>query len=250
MRIGLISDIHANYEALTSSIAAVKNAGADHIVCLGDIVGYGADPVKCIETLQKHKIKTVQGNHDYYTTSFYEKGIIQEDINPHAKQAIKWTSNQLKKEHIQYLKSLPANITYENIAFTHSSLENVDGEYWPYILDSKTARLQFCLQDYAICFTGHTHIPVYFELQNNYFINMQILTKLSLDFKSVKKYIINTGSVGQPRDADPRGAAAIFDLTTRQVESLRFSYDIKKSQKKIVKEGLPEVLAERLSFGI
>jgi predicted phosphodiesterase len=132
MKIGIISDIHANYEALKSSYKAIEKAGVDKIVCIGDIVGYGAKPRECIDFIREHGIESVRGNHDYYTA----REEPPKDIQPYAAEVINWTKNILDPEHVEYLGALPFIIEGDNHVFVHSSLEALDGAYWPYILDS------------------------------------------------------------------------------------------------------------------
>jgi predicted phosphodiesterase len=245
MRLGILSDIHANYEALVSSFKALETAGCDKYVCTGDIVGYGACPKECIDFIRSREIATVKGNHDSYTTQSGKEW----DIQPYAKDVIKWTQDILRQEDIEWLDKLPYKLEVEGIVFVHASLEALDGEYWPYILDTKSALFHFFLQDVQFAFFGHVHIPLLFSYDENQKISIEILRSKKIINDRQCKYLINPGSVGQPRDFDSRSSSVIFDTESMEITVIRSEYDIAKTQEQILSAGLPKLLAARLSRG-
>ncbi len=245
MRLAIFTDIHSNLEALEASYKALKTVGFDKAVCIGDIVGYGANPRECIDFLRDREVMSVKGNHDHYVTQ--ERKVW--DIQPYAREAICWTQDVLDEDHVDWLRKLPYLLEVEGALFVHSSLEALDGEYWPYILDPKSALFHFFLQDVQFAFFGHTHIPLFFNYDENNKISIEILKTRTIPKDSRSQYLINPGSVGQPRDFDSRSAVVIFDTEERKIEVIRVEYDIRKTQDKILEVGLPKILAERLSRG-
>ena len=244
MRIGVFGDIHNNFEALTASYKVLQVAGCDQIVCTGDIVGYGGSPKECIDFFREKEIIAVKGNHDHYTTQMNTDW----EIQPYAKYVIKWMQDTLDQDQIKWLEDLPYTYTLENVEFVHSSLEATDGSSWPYILDAQSAMFHFFMQTKRFCFYGHTHIPLLFTIKKGQVL-FELLSTQKLNSHSTGKYLINPGSVGQPRDFNSKSAIVIFDTETLDVELYRINYDIKTAQKKIIDAGLPEELAERLDSG-
>jgi predicted phosphodiesterase len=246
MRYAIISDIHSNFEALQAVWDKLQIIGYDQIICLGDVVGYGPSPVECIEFLQQHNIITVKGNHDEYTAAVDSDPSCWE-MQDYATQSIIWTKQQLQAKHLNWLRQLPYTIKHDSIQFVHASMETMEGEYWPYVLDKKNAEFHFYLQESNVAFFGHTHIPLFFSSGRGK-ITMEMLKtkKLPLNFT---KFFINPGAVGQPRDADRRAAILTYDAAMRKITPVRVEYDIEKTCKKINKSGLPSILAARLSRG-
>ncbi|MFA6567729.1 MAG: metallophosphoesterase family protein [Victivallales bacterium] len=244
MLLGIIGDIHGNIEALTSCYKTIKEAGCDKIVCTGDIVGYGASPRECIDFVQDMKIESIRGNHDHYTTQHGSDW----DIQPCAKKVILWMQQTLPKAYISWLDTLPYHMEVEGVQFVHSSLEGIDGKSWPYILSSQSALFHFFLQSSKFCFYGHTHIPLIFTLKHGN-VSIEMLTSRNLRESNGEKFLLNPGSVGQPRDFDSRAAAVIFDTKSHELRSLRAKYNIEHAQLKILAAGLPMQSAERLSSG-
>jgi len=244
MLLGIIGDIHSNIEALTSCHKAIKDAGCSKIVCTGDIVGYGASPKECIDFVRNRKIESIRGNHDHYTTQ-RDSGW---DIHPSAKKVITWMQQTLPKEYISWLDALPYQMEVEGVQFIHSSLENVDGKNWPYILSKQSALFHFFLQHSKFCFYGHTHIPLIFTLKHGN-VSIEMLTSRNIGNLKGEKYLLNPGSVGQPRDFDSRASTVIFDTKSHELHSIRAKYNIKHAQLKILAAGLPRQIAERLSSG-
>lgn len=244
MRLGIIGDIHSNIEALTSCHKAIMDAGCDRIVCTGDIVGYGASPKECIDFVQDKKIDSIRGNHDYYVV----QNASSWDIQPAAKKVILWTQQILPKEYISWLDTLPYRMEVEGVQFVHSSLESIDGKTWPYILSAQSALFHFFLQSSKFCFYGHTHLPLVFTLKRGD-VSIEMLTSRNLSLFQGEKFLLNPGSVGQPRDFDSRAAAVIFDTKSHELHSVRAKYNIEHAQLKILAAGLPRQIAERLSSG-
>lgn len=244
MRIGVFGDIHNNYQALTACHQVFLEEGVDTVVCTGDIVGYGGSPVECLDFLIEHEIPCVKGNHDYYTTRFNDDW----DIQPYAKTVVRWMQDTLDSKYIEWLDALPYMIEIEDMAFTHASLEVQDGSSWPYILNAQTAMFHFFMQKTRICFFGHTHIPLLFSGKDGN-VKFELLGTGVLPGYPDAKFLLNPGSVGQPRDFDSRSSLVIFDCKTETVELYRVDYDIETAQTKILQAGLPMELASRLSSG-
>jgi predicted phosphodiesterase len=249
MRFAVFSDIHANLEALEAALADANERRCTHFVCLGDLVGYNANPRECIERVRTMDCPIVKGNHDEQA-SLIESS---RDFNELAEQAMNWTRNHLPEEDRHWLRELPlqkqvhlsADASAEAGDFTivHSTLDT-PGQ-WGYVMNDLDAAASFTYQHTAICFFGHTHVPMAFVRDDG--IRRIKFDHLRID--PTKKYFINVGSVGQPRDGDWRAAYCIYDLDTNDVEQRRVRYDVAKAQKKINKAGLPVLLAERLGIG-
>jgi predicted phosphodiesterase len=239
---GIISDIHGNLEALVAVLEYLESykKKIDKIICLGDIVGYGADPGECIRITREISNVILAGNHDF---AVCEQTSV-EDFNHYAKEAVLWSRNTLNKEEIDFLKKLPLMHREENADFVHSSLHRPLS--WRYLFGTSDTYIDFQIMEKKILFVGHTHVPVIFENDGT---EIRILNSSELSLNPNKKYIINSGSVGQPRDRDPRASFLIFDLEKNLLERIRVDYDIKEAQRKILDAGLPEVLATRLSYG-
>jgi diadenosine tetraphosphatase ApaH/serine/threonine PP2A family protein phosphatase len=239
---GIISDIHGNLEALQAVLEYLESyeKKIDKIICLGDIVGYGADPGECIRLTKEISDVILAGNHDFAVS---EQTSV-EDFNHYAKEAVLWSRDALNEEELDFLKKLPLIYRDNGTDFVHSSLHRP--ESWRYLLGTPDTYIDFQIMEEKILFVGHTHVPVIFEDDGT---QIKILTSTEVSLNVDKKYIINVGSVGQPRDRDPRASFVIFDLEENFVKRIRVDYDIKEAQRKILDAGLPEVLANRLSYG-
>lgn len=244
MRLGIFGDVHSNFEALTAAYKTLKDYGCEKIISTGDVVGYGGSPKECIDFFRKHKIISVRGNHDHYTALTGENLNIQ----AYAKEVILWMRKTLDDKYISWLDSLPYAYEFKKIQFVHSSLEVSNGKTWPYILNTQTALFHFFLQNSKFCFYGHTHIPLLFTLANGQ-ITIEMLTSRKFSPEENIKYLINPGAVGQPRDLDSRASVVVFDTKSYEINLHRVKYNIKKAQNRIISEGLPPLLAERLSLG-
>ena len=243
MKIGIISDIHSNYEAINSVLKNMKEA--DKFLCLGDIVGYGADPNCCIEKIIDLNCKCIGGNHDFAVAGKLDINY----FNYTARAAILWTSLQLKKENLNFLVNLEKKIELEeNVIAVHGSPQNPLLEY---ILDKDTASFIFSKFNFKICFVGHSHLAGCFSFNenNNQIDYINLSNGGSIEIIKNKRYIINCGSVGQPRDGNPQASYGIYDLKYKAVNIYRVSYPVNLTQDKIINAGLPRSLADRLSYG-
>ena len=232
MRISIISDIHSNLEALDKTLQLIKQKNIDEIVCLGDIIGYGANPNECIDLVRQATSKILLGNHDEAATSLKQI----EDFNPYARNAVMWTSKQLTEPNKEFIRGLPNKLELNGLLFTHSS--PYQPEEWHYILSPSEAQFNFDFFTQPICFIGHSHAPVIFS--EDYWAR---------DVVRDKRFIINVGSVGQPRDLNWKLSFGIFDTDKWMYENIRAEYDVKTASDKIRKAGLPQPLAERILIG-
>ena len=246
MRALVLSDIHANLEALEAVLSDARNRGGfDVIWCLGDTVGYGPDPGACVDRIREFDLVAIAGNHDHAAI-----GIIDaRDFNPAAKAAAEWTAGQIDARHVEFLSSLPFVSVQEPFTLVHGSLRDPIVEY---LLDRDSASGTLALLETKYCFVGHSHIPfVCCEVDGN---------PLIIDFKDFpedelvalgnERQIINPGGVGQPRDRDPRPSYAVYDSEEANILRHRVTYDIAKTQKKMKSANLPGHLIERLEYGI
>jgi len=241
MRILIISDIHANLTALEAVLDDAPQV--DAVWCLGDLVGYGPDPNECVKRVQQlPNLVCLLGNHDAAVA-----GVIDNiSFNNEARMAVLWTQSVIQQVHLKYLEALTPQTEIDSVSLAHGSPRQ---PIWEYVLDTRTAYENFEHFETPYCFVGHSHLPVVFHLENE-----QQTTDLSIPaadstLKMVPRAIYNPGSVGQPRDRDPRAAYAIFD-TDRQTWSLqRVSYDIQSVQARMRSARLPERHIQRLSAG-
>ena len=239
MKYAIIADIHGNLEALETVLEDIKAQNITQIVCLGDVVGYNANPKECLKIVQNLGIPCVKGNHDEYCSS--EDHL--EGFNPHAAEAVHWTRNQLTTEDRQWLRDLKYSRMVANFTIVHATLDAP--QRWGYVFDKLAAAASFPYQNTQVCFFGHTHVPVAFMRDS--MVRGGTYSKFKID--PTKKYFVNVGAVGQPRDNNPKAAYVVFDLDAGTIELRRLDYDIPKTQQKIRAAGLPERLAERLEFG-
>ena len=243
MRYAIISDIHANLEAFTAVLGRIAELKADRILCLGDVVGYNASPNECVEIIRKETIATVLGNHDAVAAGLEDPG----DFNPLAARAALWTREALTEENWKFLRHLPRELGVDDLYLFHGSIHDTNR----YIMSRNDVRdnLLF-LEDMPnapiMGFYGHTHIRSSFSSWNNA-ISLELGEQIAIS--PGKRYLANPGSVGQPRDGDPRAAFAVYDVAARTVTFHRIEYDVAACQDKVIKAGLPPRLAERLAWG-
>lgn len=244
MRYAFISDIHSNLEALSAVLKQIDFCNIDETVCLGDIVGYNANPNECIEIINGRNIKCVMGNHDARAAGLEEP----DDFTYLAKEAILWTRGQLTSQSLAFLKNLPRRLSFshDKLLAVHGSLQNTD----EYIFSLQDVAANFALMDQETdantCFFGHTHIRItYKEMKKSIYPCYENI----ITIEEAMRYLINPGSVGQPRDGDSKASFLIYDTSDRKVEFFRISYDIDKACRKIIVAGLPIELAERLTSG-
>lgn len=240
MKYAILSDIHGNLEALQAVLQDAKQQGCTHYVCLGDIVGYGPNPRECLHLIQEMNCPTVVGNHDEYVA----KDQTLTGFNPMAADGIKWTRDQLTEAEKSWLRDLKYVRTVDPFTIVHATLDLP--ERWAYVFDKLAAAASFNYQHTAVCFNGHTHVPIAF-IRTPSGIQGGLYTRIRIEV--ARKYFINVGSVGQPRDRNPKAAYVIFDLPNNLIELRRVEYDIATTQKKIRAAGLPESLAQRLEQG-
>lgn len=269
MKYAIISDIHANADALDKVLKKCRELEVDKYICLGDIVGYNAEPQQCLKIIRDlNPLGVVKGNHDEYASNNDET---MEGFNPHAKQAVLWTKSQLNEEERNWLAQLPMRLTIKNtnITIVHATLDSP--ESWGYIFDTHHAADNFSYQFTQLCFCGHSHVPIAFckkpiALQDENPIteytewaykkdeglvpkNVNEEDSIELNIQPGFKYLINVGSVGQPRNRDPRASFAIYNVEEKLIVRYRLPYDIVSAQAKIKAVGLPERLAARLERG-
>ncbi len=239
MRFAIFSDIHANLEALEAVLQDAKERECTHFVCLGDVVGYNANPHECVARIRDMDCPIVKGNHDEQA-SLVESS---RDFNELAEQAINWTRAQLDETDKEWLRNLQMQRQVRDFTIVHATLDT-PGQ-WGYVFNNLDAAASFTYQHTTVCFFGHTHVPMAFVRDDG--VQRGRADQLSID--ATKKYFINTGSVGQPRDGDWRAAYCVYHIEKNVVEQRRVKYDLQTAQKKIVKAGLPPLLAERLGIG-
>jgi len=241
MRILVISDIHANITALDKVLS--RAGKVDEVWCLGDIVGYGPDPNECVERVQSlPNIKCIRGNHDAAALNLIDTV----SFNPEARRAIFWTQDALTTESIVYLQSLPEKIQIDDITLSHGSPRH---PVWEYLLDTNTALINFSYFDTDFCFVGHTHLPVVYNLRDGSNIVGLSVPQAQTTRELVPRTIVNPGSVGQPRDHDPRAAFAIFTPENHTWEFSRVEYNIESVQARMTSKGLPQRHIQRLAAG-
>ncbi|MCA9941444.1 MAG: metallophosphoesterase family protein [Anaerolineales bacterium] len=242
MRLLIISDIHANLTALEAVLTDAQGAW-DQVWCLGDVVGYGPDPNECVTLLQSLPHISLSGNHDWAVLDRLDINT----FNPEARQAIGWTQDQLTPESRAYLEELPSLIFIEPIfTLAHASPRQ---PVWEYILDAATAAVNFNHFETSNCLVGHTHVPIIYALRDDRVTTRAPLYGQPFTLNESERLIINPGSVGQPRDADPRAAYALLDLERMTWEHRRVGYDIDATQERMRRHNLPQRLITRLAYG-
>jgi predicted phosphodiesterase len=240
MKYAILGDIHANLEGLKAVLKDAEEQGVTHYACTGDVVGYNADPKACLQIIRSLNCKVVQGNHDYYAACNES----MELFTPMAQKSIRWTRKQLSAFDRKFLRNLPMIIDIENFTIVHSSLNNP--QRWNYIFKRRAADANFRNQFNQVCFFGHTHVPLAFvkgggAIEKGFFEELKIRPGF--------QYLINVGSVGQPRDRNPKVAYAIYDQDKQVVHLRRVDYDMEETQRKIRAAGLPFRNALRLANG-
>lgn len=239
MRTAIFGDIHANLEALEAVLEDARNQHVTDFVCMGDVVGYNADPVACLEKIRDMGCPTVKGNHDQDAADDHSL----DTMNPVAATALQWTRDQLAEEDRLWLKRLRMVRQVSDYTIVHSTLDQP--LHWNYVTNRFDAMSNFSYQFTQLCFHGHTHVPRVYVKSDK----VREIAAESVALEGNAKYFINVGSVGQPRDGDPRACYAIYDPESKLVVFRRVDYDRPLTQKKIREAGLPEMLAERLAEG-
>ncbi len=240
-RIGVLGDIHSNLPALE---AVLESAGAcDEWWCVGDVVGYGPYPNECVREVAALRARCVAGNHDLGSTGRLEL----DGFNVLARIACEWTAVALAPEGREFLQSLKlVEKAGEAVMLAHGSPRD---PVWEYLTSEDCAARSFPLFEERICFIGHTHVPMIFSLVGDSIGTVEVYDGMRMELEPSGRYLINTGSVGQPRDGDKRACRCIFDTGADAVEFERIPYDIGKVQWRMAEEGLPKPLSDRLERG-
>lgn len=241
MRILILSDIHANLTALDAVLA---DAGPiDSAWCLGDLVGYGPDPNECIQRIRAlPNLICILGNHDAAALSQIDSST----FNPEARQAIQWTQNTLSDASMAFLGMLPERVTLDQVTLVHGSPRQ---PVWEYLLDTYNATRSFEYFESPYCFVGHTHLPIVYHMVDSSRLAQLSIPEPNTRFTLTPRTIINPGSVGQPRDRDPRAAYSIYDPDDSSWDYHRVTYDIVAVQGRMKALGLPERHIQRLEAG-
>lgn len=240
MRYGILSDIHGNLEALKAVLDQCRKQNVQGYLCLGDIVGYGANPRECLNLIRDIKAVTIAGNHDWATSGRLDARYFMDD----GKAAILWTRNHITFEDIQWLNDLELVYKGKEFLIVHGSLQ--DPSHFHYLRNTAEAEETFVKMDRPVCFVGHTHRPDIFVYQRK---NVYELAVFEIEVDLMSRYIVNVGSIGQSRDGNPMASYCIFDTDTKVIEINRVRYDFKATQLKIIEAGLPLALAKRLEIG-
>ncbi len=246
MRYAILSDVHANLEALEAVLADAEPR-VDTMVCLGDIVGYNADPHTCIQLIREKCSVVIAGNHDQAASGLRP----YDDFSEYAKEAMDWTREQLTLDEIAYLRGLPALAAFGKGALAaHGSPRDTD-EYLFHQLQFEESflHLQAYLANVQCCFVGHTHLPMIWQYTPEGLVSPPEVEALVIPLQKEHRYIVNPGSVGQPRYGDPAASYVILDEGNRTIEFRFIEYDFLTTQEKIYDAMLPALLAERLAVG-
>ena len=241
MKYAILSDIHGNLEALETVLAHAKENGCEKYVCGGDVVGYNANPSECIAIVQEMDMPCVKGNHDEYVA---DENMDLATFNPVAAAAVEWTRKQLSEDQLKWLNQLRYLRLIDSFSIVHATMDGPRN--WGYVQTRMDAAASFTYQTTSICFHAHTHVPIAFT--EGLDVSDASLYE-TVKVEKNKRYFVNVGSVGQPRDGDSRAAYVIYDAKEAIITLYRLEYDIGKTQEKIRAAGLPERLADRLSLG-
>jgi predicted phosphodiesterase len=240
MKYAIIGDIHGNLEAFEVVLADCREQKVTHYACVGDVVGYNANPKECLDIVRQMDIPCVKGNHDEYCSD----DVNLEGFNPHAGEAVVWTRKQLTEDDRKWLRELKYIRLVATFTLVHATLDGP--QRWGYVFDKLAAAASFPYQNTQCCFFGHTHVPVAF-IRDTAGVRGGTYSKFRVE--AGRKYFVNVGSVGQSRDGVPKATYVIYDMDASTIELRRLDYDIPKAQAKIRAAGLPERLAERLAYG-
>jgi diadenosine tetraphosphatase ApaH/serine/threonine PP2A family protein phosphatase len=244
MRIGIISDIHSNLEALTQSLAALERSRPDRVICLGDVVGYGASVNECCELVRKVSEVTLLGNHDAAVSGRMDYSFYYDA----ARHALDWTASRISAEHMDWLRSLPYAHRLEEVQFSHGNPVAPDAYEYVFAIEQARELLPHLEQLAEINFIGHSHLCKAFALNAAGDVTEVVATKFGL--RRGYKYVVSVGSVGQPRDCDNRASFVVYDTDARTVEYHRVPYDIETSAQKIFDADLALNFGKRLFLGV
>jgi diadenosine tetraphosphatase ApaH/serine/threonine PP2A family protein phosphatase len=244
MKFGIFGDIHGNLSALLAVQSRLAQMGAERFLSVGDVVGYGAAPGECIEFLQEIDALVVQGNHDAACAGT----LSTEDFNQAAREAIRWTRKELEPEHIAWLKQLPLRLGLEHCQIAHGCLANPGA--FNYTMDLEAAQHSMPSLHTRVGFVGHSHVPMVAVAHREAPGRLAYWLDPLIDLSQLDRALINVGSIGQPRDEDPRAVGVLYDSQRATVEIFRVEYDVEREVARIKNAGLPQVLAERLRLGL
>jgi len=242
VKYALITDIHGNLAALEQVLKKVDSEHCDKIICLGDVVGYGPFPNECLAQVKKRVDGVIVGNHDAAAIAMTDTS----DFNENAKKALIWTRRQLTPENRDYVRTFSTTWDENGALFVHASPK--EPTLWHYILTDKDVMDASLFFDHRVCFFGHTHYPIayYFD---PLLPDFTFLRESTIVFKDQGRYLVNVGSVGQPRDRNPQAAFGLFDTAEGTYRHVRVDYDIKKTQAAMEMQRLPRFLIQRLQSG-
>jgi len=241
VKFGIVSDIHGNLEALEAVVRLLREHGARQFICCGDIVGYGPDPNRCVEVVRNLGCTCVAGNHDLAATG----SVSTDRFNSAAASAVMWTRPLLSEENRLYLDSLPLTVRNDSLFIVHASPSAPD--VWKYVLTTRDAACEMEYCPGPVCIVGHSHVPMVVERLPGKPVRHVRQDEFTL--RPGATYFINAGSVGQPRDGDPRACGLLYDSDGPSMTRYRVTYDIAAVQDKMHSAGLPESLASRLESG-
>ena len=236
-KLALFSDIHGNLEALTSIIEDARNQGVTNFACLGDLVGYGPDPGGCVAKVQEIGCVCVKGNHDEDASNDRDLWNLSEV----ARESLTWTRERLSESQKQWLRELPYQKRLGRHMLVHATLD--DPSSWQYIHNKFDAQIALSDQKQSLCFFGHTHVPVAYSSDGSL---VKTIKKSKINLASDLKYLVNVGSVGQPRDGNPKACYVIFDSTKKTIQYQRVDYNIERVVEELSQAGLSENLSDRL----
>ena len=238
----VLGDIHANIDALNAVLDDARAQGVTHFVCVGDVVGYNAAPAACIRAVRDELgCPCVRGNHDHYVS---DPGTNLADFHPSAAQVVEWTRSQLAADDVQWLHDLPLQKPVMGFMLVHATLDKPD--HWGYVFENQQAEANFSYQYTPLCFHGHTHVPIIYSNEPGGVVHYQ---PRDFTLELGQRLFINVGSVGQPRDGDPRASYVVYDMAVRQIRFRRVAYDVQAAMARNRLVGLPEKCASRLEIG-
>lgn len=239
MRVAIFSDVHGNLEALQAVLEKIAELQADRIICLGDVVGYGADPNACTDLVQEVSDVVLAGNHDWAAVGLEDTRF----FNPIPLLAIEWTADTLGAAQADFLRHCPLFLDENDVRYVHAS--PIEPEHWHYLFHIEDGRRALRQTMYRVCFVGHSHRAFICSESGV----ADVLVEGSVSIGDQDRYLVNVGSVGQPRDGDERASFAFWDQECGNIHLHRVSYDVSAAQEKIRATGLPAFLAERLARG-
>ena len=244
MRIGIISDIHANLEALTQSLAALERHRPERVICLGDVVGYGASVNECCDLVRKVSEVTLLGNHDAAVSGRMDYSFYYDA----ARHALDWTASRIDPDHLEWLRSLPYRHQVDGVQFSHGNPVNAEAYEYVFAIEQARELLPHVGALAEVHFVGHSHLCKPFAIHPGGDVAEVVATRFGI--RRGYKYVVSVGSVGQPRDCDNRACFVTYDTEERMVEFHRVPYDIETSAQKIFDADLALNFGKRLFLGV